>query len=232
MKRVLAIQAVIIAASIFAAAEWASHFPFPSPLVKPFLPPQERWPTDQVMAWVESGNYDRSFLDYFARDPDRVVPAGPDAVSPADGVIKDIVTRDSTAFFVVGLSFWDVHVVRTPVDGVVKKIEQQGLTFFRNSSETADEVYLHDKPGPVQQILTLETSYGELKLRLITSYWASRLKVWVHEGDRLAKGERVGRILLGSSVVVDFPANLAFSVKRGQRVVGGETIIAKAPSNP
>ena len=109
-------------------------------------------------------------------------------VSPADGVIKDIITRDGIAYFIVGLSFWDVHVVRTPVAGVVKSIEQEGFTFFRNSSETEKEVYLQGKTGPVQQIVTLATDYGEVKVRLITSYWASRLKVWISRRRPAAKG--------------------------------------------
>jgi phosphatidylserine decarboxylase len=74
-------------------------------------------------------------------------------------------------------------------------------------------------------VLTLDTDYGEVKVRLITSYWASRLKVWVHEGDHLTKGQRIGRILLGSSVVAEFPGKVTFSVPVQQRVVGGETII-------
>jgi phosphatidylserine decarboxylase len=229
MKKILLIQVLLIVTSIFAVTEWASQFPFPSPLVKPFLPPHQRWPTEQVKAWIESGNYDKSFLAYFARDPNRTIPPGNNAVSPADGVIKDIVRQDGTTYFVVGLSFWDVHVVRTPVAGIIRRVESKGLTFFRDSSETADQVYLRGKAGPVQQVLTLDTAFGEVKLRLITSYWASRLKVWVHQGDHLQKGQRVGRILLGSSVVVDFPRNVTFSVRKGQRVVAGETIIAKGP---
>jgi phosphatidylserine decarboxylase len=125
----------------------------------------------------------------------------------------------------VGLSFWDVHVVRTPVEGVVKSVTEEGLTVYRNSSETEDQAYLRGRAAPVQAIVTLDTGYGEVKVRLITSYWASRLKVWVHDGDHVKKGDRIGRILLGSSVVAEFQGNIAFDVKPEQRVVGGETII-------
>ena len=79
MKKILLVQAIIIAASVFAVTEWASQFPFPSLLIKPFLPPRERWPTDQVMAWVEFGDFDGSFLQFFARDPERTVPPGHNA---------------------------------------------------------------------------------------------------------------------------------------------------------
>jgi phosphatidylserine decarboxylase len=87
------------------------------------------------------------------------------------------------------------------------------------------DVVLENKPAPVQQIITLDTELGEIKLRLITSYFASRLKVWVRIGQALEMGDKVGRIMLGSTVAVQLPGRLEFSVKPPQRVVGGETII-------
>ena len=224
-KRVLVTQTGIIAFCLIAVAELITQFPFPSPLIKPFLPPKLRWPPAEVAAWVEAQNYDPGFLEFFYRDPERIVPLGQNLVSPADGVLRDVVVKDGVSYFIVALSFWDVHVVRTPVAGVVKNITSEGYTLFRNSSEVKDQVYLKGKAGPVQQVLTLDTDYGEVRVRLITSYWASRLKVWVHEGDRLTKGQRIGRILLGSSVVAEFLGKATFAVQSQQRVVGGETII-------
>lgn len=231
-RRTLAFQIVIMASCITAVALMFVHFPFPSPLIKPLLPPKQRWPAEQVAAWVESGHIDSGFAEFFNRDPERTVPPGNNLVSPADGVIKDIAVQDGVTYFVVGLSFWDVHVVRTPVAGVVKNIEQEGLSFFRYSSEAKDMVFLKGKAGPVQQIVTLETDYGEIKVRLITSYWASRLKLWIQEGQHLEKGDRIGRILLGSTVVLDLPGTVPFSIQKGQRVVGGETVILEGKSMP
>jgi phosphatidylserine decarboxylase len=224
-KRVLVLQAGIITLCLIALIELVVRFPLPSPLIEPFLPPQLRWPAAEVAAWVEAQNYDPGFLEYFYRDPKRTVPPGQNLVSPADGVLRDVVFKDAVTYFIVALSFWDVHVVRTPVAGVVKNITSEGFAFYRDSSEVKDQVYLKGKAGPVQQVLTLDTDYGEVRVRLITSYWASRLKVWVHEGDRLSKGQRIGRILLGSSVVAEFPGNVKFTIPLQQRVVGGETVI-------
>jgi len=224
-KRVLIIQLGIIAFCLIALTELVANFPFPSPVIKPFLPPKLRWPSELVAHWVEAQNFDEGFLEYFYRDPERTVPPGQNLVSPADGLLRDVIYKNDISYFVVALSFWDVHVVRTPVSGVVKSITQEGFTFYRYSSEVKDQVYLEGKAGPVQQVLTLDTDYGEVRVRLITSYWASRLKVWVHEGDRLTKGQRIGRIMLGSSVVAEFPGKVQFSVPVQQRVVGGETII-------
>jgi phosphatidylserine decarboxylase len=156
-------------------------------------------------------------------------------VSPADGAITNISFQDGITYFVVGLSFWDVHVVRTPVAGVVKNIEAEGLHFDRNltSQEAKEAIFLRGKAAPVQQIVTLDTDYGEVKVRLITSYWASRIKVWVHLGQKLGKGERIGRMLLGSTVAVEFPGRVTnFLVRPKQRVVGGETVILPTGQAP
>jgi phosphatidylserine decarboxylase len=216
---------MIVLACVIAFGQWASHFPMPSPLIQPVLPPKLRWPSEQVALWVEAQNYDPSFLAFFARDPERNVPPGKNIVSPADGVLVSIPRENGISYFTVGLSFWDVHVVRTPVSGVVTDIAQEGLVLFRDSPEGKYPAYLMGKNAPVQQIVTLDTDYGEVRVRLITSYWASRLKVWVKKGDRLEKGQRIGRILLGSTVVAEFKGDVPFIVEPRQRIVGGETII-------
>ncbi|HEX3653475.1 MAG TPA: phosphatidylserine decarboxylase [Rhizomicrobium sp.] len=234
MRKGLAVQLVIICLCALIAALWAAAFPYPSPVVRPFLPPNKRWPTAEIMHWVEARTFDPGFLEFFARDPERVVPKGANLVSPADGLVRTVTFRDGITFLVIALSFWDVHVVRAPVAGVVKDIEQEGLYFTRNESEAdiRKSFFLRGKAAPVQQIVTLGTSLGEVRVRLITSYWASRLKVWVHRGQRVDKGQRLGRILLGSTVVLELPGKVDFSVQVGERVKGGESIIAKRSVSP
>jgi phosphatidylserine decarboxylase len=234
VNRILLIQTVIVAVCIFILAEFAGSFPAPSPVIKPLLPPRERWPTTQVMAWVDSQKFDPAFVEFFYRDPERTVPAGTSPVSPADGVVQATLYDEQMAELVVGLSFWDVHVVRSPVSGVVKTIEPGGRIDFRRSSEipktkfTRDEDFaFRGKDAPVQAIITVATDKGDVRIRMITSYWASRLRVWVHQGERIQKGQRIGRILLGSTVAVGFPPEVRFSIRKNQRVVAGETIIAE-----
>ncbi len=225
--RILFVQLVILAICALAVVLLVINFPFPSPLVKPFLPPKVRWPTAQIESWVEQGKFGGDYLAFFARDPDRTIPSGANLVSPSDGVVKNFEFHDGITYLVVGLSFWDVHVVRTPVAGMVKDVEVEGTYLQRDVAENQLEqtIFLRGKVAPVQQIVTLETNLGELKVRLITSYWASRLKVWVHPGEHLDKGQRIGRILLGSTVVAELPGQFSLSVRKGERVVGGETII-------
>jgi phosphatidylserine decarboxylase len=225
---VLIVQLLLIIGSIFAVGEWAVNFPYPSPLIKPVLSPKLRWPTEQVINWIETQDVDPSFKKFFYRDPERKIPAGSNLVAAADGKVQVIDYRDGYTFLVIGLSFWDVHVVRTPIAGTVESIESEGTYFprFPTKEERDAEFFLRGKAAPVQQIVTLRTTIGEVKVRLVTSYWASRIKVWSFPGEQLKKGQRIGRMLLGSTVVVELPGRHVLGIHVGQHVTGGDTIIA------
>jgi phosphatidylserine decarboxylase len=226
VRPVLFAQIGVIALCLTAVWQLVESFPYPSPMIRSALPPRLRWPAEEIIEWTEAKKYEPGFLEFFLRDPDRVVPPGPNLVSPSDGVIKDIVFENDTTYYIVGLSFWDVHVVRTPVAGVVRSVEKEGgLALNPHSNETENQIFLNGKDSPVQEIVTIDSDYGEIKVRLITSYFARRLVVTVQPGDRLEKGARIGRILLGSSVVAEIPGKVKLSVERAQTVVGGETVI-------
>jgi len=222
------IQLGLLALALFAITIWAINFPYPSPIIKPLLSPKLRWPTEQVMNWVETQNIPSDYKRFFYRDPERTIPPGRSLVSAADGLVQAIAYRDGYTYLVIGLSFWDVHVVRAPIAGVVESIEAEGSYFPRFPKPEERDVifFIRGKAAPVQQVVTLKTTIGEVKVRLITSYWASRIKVWAHAGARLGKGQRLGRMLLGSTVVVELPGRHALSVKIGQHITGGDTIIA------
>jgi phosphatidylserine decarboxylase len=230
MNRVLFAQLGIIALCAWSVIELVVNFPYPSPLIRPFLPPTLRWPTLQVEGWVDTQDFPSSFLQYFGRDPERTIPPGTNLVAPADGVIGDVLHRDGVSDLVVNMSFWDVHVVRAPAAGVVTGIDEEGIRLVRtvkSKEQKVEDIYERGKDAPVQKIISFKTSYGDLKVRMITSYWASRLKVWVSRGQYVGKGDRIGRIMLGSTTVLEMPGNITFSVKPGQHVTGGETIVYK-----
>ena len=177
-RRTFCGQVVILMLCVYALVQLACHFPNPSPVIKPFLPPKLRWPSSQIAAWVEEGQFDQDFAHYFARDPEREIPASATMVSPADGIVKDILTRDGLTYFVVGLSFWDVHVVRTPVAGTVKDISIEGSYFEKLAppDKLLEMQMLRGKAAPVQGVVTIATDRGDVQVRLVTSYWASRIK--------------------------------------------------------
>lgn len=224
LTRTFLLQIVIILFSGLAIFQWAANFPFPSPLIKPVLPITERWPAEQISHWVHSGTFSSDFLEYFARDPDREIPPGNSIVSPADGFVREMAVMDGKTYLMIQLTYWDVHVVRTPVEGIVKSIEEEGITLFREDPE--DVMFLRGKVAPVQKIVTLETDIGEVAVRLISNYWASRIKIWVAHGQHLEKGERLGRMLAGSTVVAEFPDTVELAVEPMQQVYGGATIVS------
>ncbi len=228
MNRVLIAQLGIIALCVWCVAELAANFPYPSPLIRSFLPPRLHWPSQQVEGWVNTQDFPSSFLQYFGRDPERTIPAGANLVAPADGVIGEILHRDGRSYLVVKMSFWDVHVIRAPAAGTVTGIEEEGVRLVRDAeteAQKAEDIYERGKDAPVQKIMSFNSAYGDLKVRMITSYWASRLKVWVYRGETVKKGERIGRIMLGSTTVLEMPGNINFLVKPGQHVTGGQTIV-------
>ncbi len=217
-------QITILAVCLMVVGLWASRFPYPSPLIMDILTPQKRWPTEQVADWVTSENIDEGFLSFFYRDPDRVVPEGDNMVAPADGEIVAYDELDGMRYMVIALTFWDVHVQRSPVAGTIVAIEDAGDTLM--DGEGRDFVYLKEKVSPVQKVVTIDSDeWGLIKVRLITSLLARRLEVWHEVGDRIEKGERLGLIHLGSTVVLDLPDHLVAKVEVGDRVVAGESIM-------
>jgi phosphatidylserine decarboxylase len=228
MKRPLLVQLGILALCLWAVVELAVNFPYPSPLIRPFLAPPLRWTRAQIEGWVNTQNFPSSFLEYFSRDPERVIPPGANLVAPADGIIGEILHRNGASYLVVRMSFWDVHVIRAPAAGTVTGIEQEGIRLVRDpqsEEQKVADIFERGKDAPVQQIISFKTGYGDLKVRMITSYWASRLKVWVSDSEDVKKGQRIGRILLGSTTVLEVPRNVTFAVAPGQHVTGGQTIV-------
>jgi len=64
-------------------------------------------------------------------------------------------------------------------------------------------------------------------IKLITGLIARRIIPWVQEGDTVAKGERVSLIQFGSRVDIYLPLESRVTVSLGDRVVGGETVVAR-----
>jgi phosphatidylserine decarboxylase len=69
-------------------------------------------------------------------------------------------------------------------------------------------------------------------VRLITSLAARRIETWVREGEEVARGQRIGRILLGSTVVLELPATVNLLVHTGDRVWAGQTVVAEGMTSP
>ncbi|MDD3363873.1 MAG: phosphatidylserine decarboxylase [Syntrophomonas sp.] len=56
---------------------------------------------------------------------------------------------------------------------------------------------------------------------------ARRLVCWVQAGDNLDTGERFGLIRFGSCTEIYLPEDATILVQPGQKLKGGETVIAR-----
>jgi len=203
---------------------WAIRFPYPAPWLRVFLPSRKRWPELEIRGWLQSGRFHPAFLKFFNRDPERIPPSNPGLVAPADGLVTSAEVRDGIRYLVIALSFWDMHVQRSPAEGRVVAIEPSGDGFM--DGEGRDFAFLREKQCPVQTRIVLDTEeYGRLAVRLITSIAARRIEVWPRNGDVVARGQRLGRILLGSTVVLELSEHIPVCVQMGQRVWAGETLV-------
>jgi phosphatidylserine decarboxylase len=222
---ILVFQIVILCLLAAAIVLWAVYFPYPSPLVRRWLPPRKRWPEMQIRKWLKSGRFQRAFLGHFYSDPERVGPPGTSMLAPADGLVTSADVRGEVRYLVIALSFWDMHVQRSPVAGRVLSVESGGDDFM--DGEGREFAFLREKSCPVQKRLVIATGVGEVAVRLITSIAARRIEAWVQRGEEVERGQRIGRILLGSTVVLELPAATKLLVRTGDRVWAGQTLVAE-----
>jgi phosphatidylserine decarboxylase len=165
-----------------------------------------------------------AFFLWFFRDPKRVVPSGPGlVVSPADGLVTSITSISTPSGdklkMSVFLSVFDVHVNRSPIAGVVSDVQyQKGLYLNAMNPDSADK--------NEQNVVTVAGDGYEVVFKQIAGLLARRIVFNKRVGDRVERGERVGLIKFGSRVDILFPADAALSVKKGDRVKGGATVLA------
>lgn len=161
-----------------------------------------------------------AFSLWFFRDPDRQVPPGPVAVSPADGKVMAVKLEQGRTRISIFLNVFDVHVTRTPVAGRVTKVEYRPGRFLVASKEAASE-------QNEQSIMTVRTENGsEVVFKQIAGLIARRIICRKQEGDTLQTGERIGLMKFGSRMDVLLGDEWEILVRPGQRVSAGTTIIA------
>ena len=222
---ILVLQIAILGLLAAAIATWALYFPYPSPLIRRWLAPRKRWPETQIRMWLQRGGFQRAFLRHFYSDPERIAPPGTSMLAPADGLVTSADVRGDVRYLVIALSFWDMHVQRSPLAGRVLSVESQGDGFM--DGEGREFAFLREKTCPVQKRIVLATDAGQVAVRLITSIAARRIETWVKDGEVIERGQRIGRILLGSTVVLELPAATKLLVRTGDRVWAGETLVAE-----
>ncbi len=161
------------------------------------------------------------FCLYFFRDPERTIPDGPVAVSPADGKVVGIRTDPSAPTRVsIFLNIFDVHVNRAPIAGSITKVNYTKGGFKVASREIASS-------QNERNTVTIEGNGTTVSFAQIAGLIARRIVFWKQTGDQVAKGDRVGLIKFGSRVDVFFGPEWEIVVKPGEHVAGGSSILAR-----
>jgi phosphatidylserine decarboxylase len=173
------------------------------------------------------------FCLYFFRDPARVAPQKDSLVlAGGDGLISAIVPNVTLPAEIAGgddrrytristfLSVLDVHVNRNAVSGkIVRKVYVPGK-FFNAELDKASE---HNE----RCSYIVETNAGQtVGVVQIAGLIARRILNDVEEGDSIVAGARFGIIRFGSRVDIYVQDGINPLVCVGQRVIGGETILA------
>jgi phosphatidylserine decarboxylase len=167
-----------------------------------------------------------AFMAFFFRDPRREPPADENVVvSPADGRVTrvqrvDQESDDSATLVSIFLSPFDVHINRAPIAGEITRVAYMKGKFLIATDETASVVN-------EQNSLTIEGEKITVVCKQIAGILARRIVCWKHAGERVALGERFGLIKFSSRTDVVMPANVTVSVKKGDRVKGGTSIIGR-----
>ncbi|HEX7694529.1 MAG TPA: phosphatidylserine decarboxylase [Sphingomonas sp.] len=174
----------------------------------------------------------------FFRDPIRVSPRD-DAlvIAPADGLVTmiqpvvppaelDILGIDPLVRVSIFMSVFDVHVNRTPIPGIIRRVVYISGKFLNADLDKASE-------ENERQHFVVEGKDGRLiGFTQIAGLVARRIVAFAKEGDMVATGQRVGLIRFGSRVDVFLPADTTCQVILGQRTIAGETIIGKVGGEP
>ena len=171
------------------------------------------------------------WMVYFFRDPWRVTPTRPGLlISPADGIVVSLaaalpppeLAMGDAAILRIGifLNIFDVHVTRAPVGGRVAAMRYTKGRFVNASLDKAslDNERLAIRIAPPEG--------PDVAFVLVAGLVARRIVCNLYDGQQIATGQRVGIIRFGSRVDIYCPPPYVPMVVAGQRMVGGETVLA------
>ncbi len=180
-----------------------------------------------IIAWLASWPFAvplwllAAFCLYFFRDPDRVVPPGPVAVSPADGKVTAVMAAGPALNRIsIFLNVFDVHVNRTPIAGTIAKVEYQKGAFLDARRE---ECAAQNE----QNVVTVTGDGTTIVFKQIAGLIARRIVFSKRVGDKVATGDRIGLIKFGSRMDVLLGPEWEITVQPGTRVSAGSSVIAR-----
>jgi phosphatidylserine decarboxylase len=174
-----------------------------------------------------------AYMALFFRDPDRrcdrIAPDPDDVLSPADGTVMvagepqpGVAPDGDWQQVSVFLSVVDVHVNRSPYCGEVVESSYRRGSF--RAAYRAQSAHQNERSE-----IRLREGDRTVVFRQIVGVLARRIVTRTGPGDHLATGERMGLMKFGSRMDVFLPPECTITVGKGQRVRGGETVIARWP---
>ncbi len=168
------------------------------------------------------------FVLQFFRDPARPIPQAPRAVlAPADGRIVVVEPaldpyRQCQALKIsVFMNVFNVHSNRSPVDGVVERVDYHAGSFLNAALAKAS---LENERNAVLVRLDNGTPITFVQ---IAGLVARRILCYTQVGARLQRGQRYGFIRFGSRVDVYLPLDAHPLVSVGDKVSASSTILAE-----
>ncbi len=168
-----------------------------------------------------------AFSLYFFRNPVRNCLEAEDddsvIVSPADGRVVEVSKGEYEGFaqkVSIFLSPLDVHVNWIPMDGVIEAVTYRPgkflLAFTPKSSELNE-----------RNDVLITSGKKKVLVRQIAGTVARRIVCWAHPGNYSATKDKYGMIRFGSRVDIFMPQEVAVSVKKGDYVYGGQTVLGR-----
>ena len=173
------------------------------------------------------------WLFAFFRDPERAIPAEQHTmVSPADGKVSDITEIDHDPLLNgpavrvgIFLSVFNVHVNRSPCDGIVVDVNYKkgkfinAMSHSKASDENESNTILLKEPNGPRPVAVVKQIVGLIARRIICT---------VKPTDRVDRGQRIGMIKFGSRTELSIPTWLEpkIQVKVGDVVRGAMDVIA------
>jgi phosphatidylserine decarboxylase len=168
----------------------------------------------------------------FFREPKRVAPPLENvALASADGLVSLIeeavpppelgLPAEPRMRVSVFLSVFNVHVQRVPANGVIERVAYRPGKFLSADLDKASD------DNERNSVLMRTEGGHELVVVQIAGLVARRILCEIREGDKVAAGATYGIIRFGSRVDLYLPPGSRVLVSKGQRTVGGETVIAE-----
>ena len=174
-----------------------------------------------------------AYIFYFFRDPIRAIPNEDIVVSPADGLVTFVgssnnplqnkLDKKNYTKISIFLSIFDVHVNRMPIDALVSSIKYIPGKFINATLDKSSN-------DNERNIICAKKKDDNFYIVQIAGLIARRIVCNLKNNQEVIKGDRIGIIKFGSRVDLFLPQNYNILISKGQRVVGGETIISN-PNN-